>query len=256
LARPRVLRAAGRRAALSVLLAAASGLALAGWAGQQLRARPAGGEAPSAFVSGGTQRTLLSRRMPGDTSTAMNGGARRQNRYNKPKKTHIRWADQVIQKRMFDIGWDDMKMTFVREPTLEYWSQTLKLNFPEGEDDVVTEDEVREYFTTDEYAPDAVIVGHKLPHDPLAHAYVHFSTNEAAKKARKEKDGGSIGKASEVKAVYTDEKKWVRLRDGVSLTGGARARWMKPYGQEAYPGWSDDWAEETGTRSHPVYPVD
>merc|ERR1719401_2859798 len=117
---------------------------------------------------------------------------------------------------MWGIGHDDLKMTYVREPTLEFWSQTLKLDFGEG--DVVTEDEVREAFTTDEYAPEAIIVGHKLPHDPLAHSYVHFGTNEAAKKARKEKDGIPIGKASEVKVVYTDEKKWVRLRDGVQLS--------------------------------------
>ena len=30
---------------------------------------------------------------------------------------------------------------------------------------------------------------------PPRHAYVHFSDNAAAKKARKEKDGGAIGKA-------------------------------------------------------------
>jgi len=186
----------------------------------------------------------------------MHGGARRQNRYNKPKKMHVRFNDRMIQREMWDVPTCFLKMTYVAEPTLEIWSQTLKLTFPEGEDDVVTEDEVREYFTTEDYAPEAVIVGHKLPHDPLAHAYVHFDTNEAARKARKEKDGGKIGKASEVKVVYTDEKKWVRLRDGVSLQGGPRAVWMKPYGYKAYPGWAEDWAHETGSRSHPVYPVD
>ena len=131
------------------------------------------------------------------------------------------------------------------------------------QDDVVSEEEVFEYFTTDEYKPEAalfveggishasvttrainrhtssssvkstsgqaVIVGHQMPHEevkrlgiPLGgaarghagpprigtacrdmpsqatkprHAYVHFSDNTAAKKARKEKDGGAIGKA-------------------------------------------------------------
>merc|ERR1719277_1618208 len=151
---------------------------------------------------------------------------------------------------MYGVG-----MTFMPDKCLEQFSQTLKLSFPEGEDDVVSEEEVTEYFTTEEYRPEAVIVGHKLPHDPLAHAYVHFATNAEAKKARKETDGGSIGKASEVKIVYTDEKKWVRLRDGMSLSGGPRAQWMKPYGLQTYPGWGDEWNEETGTRNHPVYPV-
>lgn len=36
---------------------------------------------------------------------------------------------------------------------------------------------------------------------------MHFSCNAHAKQARKEKDGGAIGKASEVKLVYTNEKK-------------------------------------------------
>merc|ERR1719356_2454075 len=150
-----------------------------------------------------------------------------------------------------------MGMTYVKEPTLETWSQTLKLTFPEGEDDVVTEDEVMDYFTTDDYRPDAAIVGHSLPHDPLKHAYVHFSTNEDCRKARKEKDGGPIGKASEVKVVYCDEKKWIRIRDGMSLNGlrsWSRAGWMKPYGWKTYPGWSDMNPEETGTRNNPYYP--
>ena len=36
---------------------------------------------------------------------------------------------------------------------------------------------------------------------------MHFSCNAHAKQARKEKDGGAIGKASEAKLAYTDEKK-------------------------------------------------
>merc|ERR1711879_79159 len=104
-----------------------------------------------------------------------------------------------------------------------------------------------EYFTTDDYKPEAVIVGHKLPHTDVKHSYVRFATNEETVKARHEKDGGSIGKASEVKVVYTDEKKWIRLRDGVSLQGGPRAQWMRAYGYKAYAGYGDDLMPETGT---------
>ncbi|CAE7692755.1 unnamed protein product [Symbiodinium pilosum] len=149
---------------------------------------------------------------------------------------------------------------FVPEATLEDWSHTLKLTFPDGEDDVVTEEEVFDYFTTDEYKPEAVIVGHQMPHEEVKHAYVHFSNNADAKKARKEKDGGAIGKASEVKLVYTDEKKWIRLRDGVSLAGGfwgPRARWMKAYGTEAYKGWRGiEKPLPPGARRHWYYPED
>ena len=70
------------------------------------------------------------------------------------------------------------------------------------------------------WALQAVIVGHQMPHEEVKHgaqllsrrvqvfgaqpgvcdawprhAYVHFSNNADAKKARKEKDGGAIGKA-------------------------------------------------------------
>ena len=39
--------------------------------------------------------------------------------------------------------------------------------------------------------------------DSLRHTYVHFSCNAHAKKARKEKDGGAIGKAAWVAAMAT-----------------------------------------------------
>jgi len=263
---PRVRTA--RRAALPLLLAAAAALLAVAHFAPPLVAgppTPPAAAAPAvtaaapavAFVgaAASSESLFLNRRIPVRGDVAMNGGARRQNRYNKPKKLHVRNFDYKIHRLQYNIPPCFLKMSFVAEPTLDFWSQTLKLSFPEGEDDVVTEDEVREYFTTDDYSPEAVIVGHKLPHDELKHAYVHFATNEEARKARKEKDGGAIGKASEVKVVYTDEKKWVRLRDGVSLQGGPRARWMKPYGNKAYE-FADDWAGETGRRNHPVYPVD
>lgn len=39
--------------------------------------------------------------------------------------------------------------------------------------------------------------------DRLRHTYVHFSCNAHAKKARKEKDGGAIGKAAGVPVLAT-----------------------------------------------------
>jgi hypothetical protein len=213
----------------------------------------------AAFVPGAAamERNLLSRRMGDDddeSPVTMHGSARRNNRYNHPKKLHARYIEFRDRTNTLQTPFWLQKLTWKKEPNLERWSQTLKLSFPEGEDDVVTEDEVMSYFTTDDYKPEACIVGHKLPHDPLAHAYVHFDTNEDCKKARKEKDGGAIGKASEVKVVYTDEKKWIRLRDGVQLTGSQRASWMRAYGSQAIPEFSTNWKAESGSRTHPVYP--
>mmetsp|Transcript_18440 Transcript_18440/g.50623 ORF Transcript_18440/g.50623 Transcript_18440/m.50623 type:complete len:293 (-) Transcript_18440:142-1020(-) len=212
------------------------------------------------FVSGtGSARSLLNRRRIDDDSeeslVVMQGSSKRNNKYYKPKKIHFRYHEALDRKNSLMCPYWLQKLTIKKDPTLEKWSQTLKLTFPEGEDDVVTEEEVMEYFTTDEYKPEAVIVGHLLPHDPLKHAYVHFGTNEECIKARKEKDGGSIGKASEVKVVYTDEKKWIRLRDGVSLSGPKRAMWMKAYGNQAYPEMGiQGWVGESAARDHPVYP--
>eukprot|EP00930_Biecheleria_cincta_P070705 TRINITY_DN58317_c0_g1_i1.p1 TRINITY_DN58317_c0_g1~~TRINITY_DN58317_c0_g1_i1.p1 ORF type:complete len:288 (+),score=34.34 TRINITY_DN58317_c0_g1_i1:111-866(+) len=206
----------------------------------------------SAFVSPVTARSRA------ESPIAMRGGSRRQNKYYQPKKTHIKFLEKRKREYLRMTPHWGAQLAFMGEAYLPDWSHTLKLTFPEGEDDVVTEDEVREYFTTDEYAPEAVIVGHQMPHENAKHTYVHFSCNEHAKKARKEKNGGSIGKASEIKCVFTLEKKWIRLRDGVSLAGGfwgKRARWMKAYGDEAYPGWAHD--EEplrTGVRRHWYYP--
>jgi len=226
---------------------------------------PCSADPSSAFVVGSSSRSLLNRRLLHPTSddamsaspVVMHGSSRRQNRYNYPKKLHPSGLQALIRWKMMHIPLSHGAFSAAasKEPTLERWSQTLKLTFPEGEDDVVTEEEVKEYFTTDEYAPEAVIVGHQLPHEEIKHAYVHFSTDEACKKARKEKDGGSIGKASEVKVVYTDEKKWIRLRDGVSLYGGKRSRWMKAYGDERQPEYADDFDAPTGIRRHPVYPA-
>jgi len=206
----------------------------------------------SVFVSPGTARSR------DESPIARRGGSRRQNKYYKPKKLDLKFWEARKKEYARSVPHFANQLGFVAEANLANWSHTLKLTFPEGEDGAVTEDEVREYFTTDEYAPEAVIVGHKMPHEDAKHAYVHFSCNDHAKKARKEKDGGSIGKASEVKCVFTQEKKWIRLRDGVSLAGGfygKRARWMKAYGDAAYPGWgSDEEQLPTGVRRHWYYP--
>lgn len=218
--------------------------------------------AAAAFVTGNPKsRPLLNRRLSpaaGDAEKSISlvargpGDSGKNNKYNKPKKLHIKFIDRLDRKNSLMTPDWLQKLTMRREPNLEKWSQTLKLNFAEGEDDVVTEQEVMEHFK--EYEPEAVIVGHSLPHDPMKHAYVHFSTNEACRKARKEKNGAAIGKASEVKIVFTDEKKWIRIRDGVHLTGFQRAGWMKAYGSQAQPEFMDDWGQETGVRRHPVYP--
>jgi len=216
------------------------------------------GQAEDAFAS--AQVAQLRSSLRDASAVAMEGGNRRQNRRNHPKKCHPKFQEERFKKWATDVPAFATRLFFCPEATLEDWSHTLKLNFPEGEDDVVTEEEVMEYFSTDEYKPEAVIVGHQMPHEEVKHTYVHFSCNAHAKKARKEKDGGAIGKASEVKLVYTDEKKWIRLRDGVSLAGGfwgERARWMKAYGTDAYKGYAvNEPAVPTGVRNHWYYPED
>lgn len=205
-----------------------------------------------AFVSPDTARSR------DESPIAMRGRSRRQNLVYKDKKLHPKTWEARKKECATSLPAFASQLAFMGEANLESWSHTLKLTFPEGEDDVVTEDEVREYYTTDEYAPEAVIVGHQMPHEEVKHTYVHFSNNEQARKARKEKNGGSIGKASEIKNVFCLEKKWIRLRDGVSLAGGfygKRARWMKAYGDQMYPGWGQ--GEEqlaTGVRRHWYYP--
>eukprot|EP00933_Yihiella_yeosuensis_P065042 TRINITY_DN68640_c0_g1_i1.p1 TRINITY_DN68640_c0_g1~~TRINITY_DN68640_c0_g1_i1.p1 ORF type:complete len:289 (+),score=51.29 TRINITY_DN68640_c0_g1_i1:83-868(+) len=208
----------------------------------------------TAFV-GSKASSVDSRRLRDESPIAMEGRSRRANIHKMPKKNANRWLERRQQVALFKIPMKFQKLLYRQDPILDYWSQTLKLSFVEGEDDVVTQEEVMDYFTTDEYKPEAVITGHQLPHEKVRHTYVHFRTNADCKKARYEKDGGPIGKASEVKLVFCPEKKWIRLRDGVSLSGPKdRAFYMKAYGMETYSGYADDWAPHTGTRDNPVYP--
>jgi len=248
-----------RRSFLSVALASAAVLAAAVASFSSTdRQAPLSAPDAAAFVAGHQpQRSLLNRRLSVEdveSPVTMHGGSRRQNRYNHPKKLHPRYIEFLDRRNAIMTPFWLQKLTYKKEPTLEKWSQTLKLTFPEGEDDGVTEEEVMEFFTFDDVKPEAAIVGHRTPHDPLAHAYVHFATNEDCIKARKNKASGAIGKASEMKAVYTDEKKWIRLRDGVQLTGGPRASWMKAYGSQPIEEYGDNFRAESAGRSHPVYP--
>lgn len=172
-----------------------------------------------------------------------------------PKKNRLRFREWCDKKALFHIPFRYVHMAHQKEPTVEMWSQTLRLHFAEGEDDVVTEEEVRDYFTTDSYKPSAVIVGHKFSHDNRTNSYVHFDTNEETILARKEKQGGPIGKASEVSVRFTDEKTWIRVRDGVELPDGRkRARWMRAYGDEKIPEFrTEGFMGEAASRNHPVY---
>lgn len=186
-------------------------------------------------------------------------GVRRQN-INKGRtaKTHIKNSHRLVFEQALHIMRPLGNVNAMEMPNLEAWSQTLKLSFPEGEDEVVTEQEVMDFFTTEDYAPEAVIVGHKLPHDPLAHAYVHFSTNEAAIQARKEKRGQNIPSVSEMTIVYTDENKWIRLRDGVRLAGifvPTRGRHYKAYGDDKHDYYKDRYKiPDFGERDNWFYP--
>jgi len=192
-----------------------------------------------------------------DSLVAMEHGNRRQNKYYYRKKNHIRYRSAYVKDAAQRLRQDMWQFTWLRNPPLEKWSQTLKVSFLEGEDTAATEDELMAYFTTDDYKPEAVVVGHTLPHDPLAKAYVHFATPEECQKARKEKDGGAVGKASEVKLSHVDEKKWIRVRDGITIAGGHRTGKMKAYGDQVMPEWTEEGIfVETGFRTNPVYPED
>jgi len=234
---------------------------------QSNAAAPTTGGAPAAaFVAGTAQRALLTPRIkdladsPRAPDVAMNDVTRRKRKATAKKKTHISNRDRNDRNfRMSQVYSQNQIYGYEPAWNLEFWSQTLKLSFAEGEDDVVTEEEVMEYFTTDDFKPETVIVGHTDgPWAKQKHTYVHFATREECKKARKEKNGGPIGKASEVKVVYTDEKKWIRVRDGMSspLGGRKRGSFMKPYGDyDRYEGWGGNEArQDVGSRTNPVYP--
>jgi len=210
-----------------------------------------------AFVSGVPKRTLLNKRGTEGSEVAMHG-VRRKN-IGRTKKTHIRNSDRMVFEQQLHMMEPLHRLKINVMPNLESWSQTLKLSFAEGEDEVVTEQEVMDFFTTEDYAPEAVIVGYKLPHDEQSHAYVHFSTNAACKQARKEKKGQAVPSVSEMTIVFTEENKWIRMRDGVRLAG------FKPelgWGRDmkAYGGGKHDYAAsrydipDFGSRDNWFYP--
>jgi hypothetical protein len=199
--------------------------------------------------------------------------SRRNKKYYQAKKMHVKFHDRRFQFKIQRLPWANKRLSILKEWNLEKFAQTLKLTFLPGEEEIVTEDEVRAYFTTDDYAPDGIIFAPATPweknqkwkeqgkawnetkQEGRPHTYVHFATIEECHQARKEKATGSIGKANEVVATYGAEKKWIRLKDGMRLQGWARARWMKPYGDGKYPGWGKaEVAEETGSRDNPYYP--
>jgi len=184
--------------------------------------------------------------------------------YYKLKKNH-----PVNQPELMASAYKNMAFSMVgvfghvpdsRAYDVKKFSFTLKLTFEEGEDDILTEEEVSEFFTADEYAPVAIVLGHQTPSDVSKKTYVHFSCHEHAEKALEKAQGGaSIGKATNVKVVFSDEKKWIRVRDGADLLGEFQKRsfWQKAYGDGKYYGWSTgELLPPTGWRRHPVYPED
>jgi hypothetical protein len=211
--------------------------------------------------------------------------SRRNKKYYQVKKLHIKFHDRRWQYELLRIPFSHKRLSYLPDWNLEKYAQTLKLSFLPGEEEIVTEEEVRAYFTTDDYAPDGIIFAPPVPWEKKAewkgnydkapewkerkargynttkmpgvpHTYVHFATIEECHQARKEKATGDIGQAKEVVATYASEKKWIRLKDGMRLQGHyARARWMKPYGDGKYPGFGHlETAEETGSRDNPFYP--
>lgn len=155
-----------------------------------------------------------------------------------------------------------------------WFSQTLKIHWPEGKDDVATEEEVMAHFTTDDYAPDAVRVAYKSPWNPNKKAYVHFPDHYVIHKARKEQGEGEIAGVKYV-ARIANEKTWICVRDG--MRPSQRIAWpernvaYKAYGAEKYDQFDDSFKDgkksgmkqrfdnkkmwlPLGTRSNPFYP--
>lgn len=210
-----------------------------------------------AFVNaqGNLQRLELESR---DVNVAMQNRGRRGRRYNLPKKNHIKWEAPKAVTDTYRLMPRFYAFSQKFDLYQHHWAQTLKISFAEGEDgpDVVTEAEVRDYFTKEGFEPDAVVVGYQREGEEKACTYVHFPTHELCKKARYIKTG-PLGKAKEFKAVYTHEKQWIRVRDGVSMKGFffARRGWhAKAYGFQVYDNIDLGQPSFTGVVSSPYYP--
>jgi hypothetical protein len=246
-------------------------------------------DSPTAFVNGFQQQGLDQTVRGRVGMAAWKGGNSKQMAKwmgHRPKKTHIKYAEQVHQRQVRQVLpflRTNQQFHPMREPEwMQYWSQNLRINFVEGEEDIVTEEEVMEYFKglDLDFMPDGVITGYKTPLEyagkedveppegeeshtnwdakdikfkkPVykegpTNSYVHFSTHEEcvlAYKAVKEK-GGTIGKASEVEFEYSPEEKWIRIKDGVENIAEMRSVLQKPYGSEMRDGWAEenDWKE-------------
>lgn len=180
-------------------------------------------------------------------------------RFGHRKPSHPIFDDYRAQK-----VWNHNIMDFVSRIKRAYnyhyptFSYTFKLMFPEGEEEAATEDEIRDYFTTDEYAPDGVVTNFKTEMDNRTYAFVHFPNNAIARKVWSEKkSGGTLGKATNYKLKWADDNMWIRARDGVT----DHWHWRKQvWGKKAYGnGWLPGWGEgehvgEGWVRTHPVYP--
>eukprot|EP00438_Fugacium_kawagutii_P005790 Skav203219 [mRNA] locus=scaffold2292:86486:98187:+ [translate_table: standard] len=113
----------GRR--LCVLAAGVLALCIYPWQA------PADGDA---FAAATAQVAQLRSSCRDDSAVAMQGGNRRQNRRNQPKKCHPKYQEARFKKWAEDTPAFVQRLFFVPEATLEDWSHTLKLNFPEGEE--------------------------------------------------------------------------------------------------------------------------
>lgn len=198
---------------------------------------------------------------------------KRHGEFNRRMPQHYREYLWHFYEKNFIRKYDHFKRQAhqMMEEKVDYFSQTLMLHWPEGQDEVVTQEEVKAHFTTDDYAPEAVIVGYKDPWNSHRKAFVHFDSTEAAKKARKGQGEGTIGDTQYV-ARIAKEKKWIAVRDGmrnsVRKASWERDHWDKAYGEEKYDYWDDGetgkqpsfyygmaktWAEY-GSATNPWYP--
>jgi len=209
----------------------------------RVQQRAANRAEPVAFVGGATLpsgRNLFSRRhnigADEDVRDVAMGGV--SNRKKRNVKKNAKHPDNlfIYHRKFCNTMPKHWAFQRVEEPCLEKWTNTLKLTFPEGQDDV-SEEEIREFFKDYANDIDGVITDITLPHLTTKTAYVHFKENERCIEAKKGLDGQKLGKADEVMLRFTMNKKWERLQAGEPLTNGPRGVWMEAYGRDTRYKW-------------------
>lgn len=179
--------------------------------------------------------------------------------FGNTRRTHIRFQACHYLREKKRLPRSLVHLMRLNDIDLRHWSQLLKVVWKTGEEDLVSESDLREHFTTADYEPKGVMIGYKTDFQNATYGLVYFDNHDKAKQARKEKMGGKIGDV-EYDLKYRDDRLWMRARDGITekFTPRLRGYHMKAYGDQTRPGEGADafqlpWGE-TGARTHMWYP--